>query len=393
MNDEQKYKQALEKAREYKKYGYMIINAALDNIFPELKESEDERIKNDIRGLIEFALEDGSAIAPGRNTTKEEALSWLEKQDVNRTITHEEICKSYGISDIGDFSDGFHTFNGLYHQRMILFAVLVKTYKDKAWKSWKHEDGLDCFGGGWFIVGIDTPVGTYTYHYKAKDWNRFDCQVIEKAKHWDGHDETDVERLFTLVQPLEGKTALEAIKEEKVDNANKNIPKFKAEDWYVSKVDGKIHNFYYSDKIEPKFKIGAWICNGGGNPCKVNYIFGNYYELCSIEDYKYNKPISDVDANYHLWSIEDVKPGDILSNGEMIVIFKHFEEPSYRQSIVAYVGLDTTGNIQITDGTWILGIGKAKPATKEERELLFKKIEDNGYEWDAEKKELKTLKE
>lgn len=36
---------------------------------------------------------------------------------------------------IGDLSDGFHTFNELYYQRMILFAALVKAYKSKAWKS------------------------------------------------------------------------------------------------------------------------------------------------------------------------------------------------------------------------------------------------------------------
>lgn len=30
--------------------------------------------------------------------------------------------------DIGEFSDGFHTFNSLYHQRLILFAALVNTF-------------------------------------------------------------------------------------------------------------------------------------------------------------------------------------------------------------------------------------------------------------------------
>ena len=76
---------------------------------------------------------------------------------------------------IGEMSDGYHTFNGLYYQRMVLFAALVKAYKDKAWKSWKHEDGKPCFDGGWFIVGIDTPQGSYTYHYEAKDFDLFDC--------------------------------------------------------------------------------------------------------------------------------------------------------------------------------------------------------------------------
>jgi hypothetical protein len=82
---------------------------------------------------------------------------------------------------------------------MILFAALVKAYKDKAWKSYRHEDGEYCFGGGWFIVGIDTPEGSYTYHYENKYWDMFDCIDIPRAKHWDGHTEADAEtRLMSL---------------------------------------------------------------------------------------------------------------------------------------------------------------------------------------------------
>lgn len=105
---------------------------------------------------------------------------------------------------IGEMSDGYHTFNGLYYQRMVLFAALVKAHKDRAWKSLRHEDGELCFGGGWFIVGIDTPQGSYTYHYEDKDWNRFDCVELPVAKHWDGHTEKDVTRLLSLpaVRPV-----------------------------------------------------------------------------------------------------------------------------------------------------------------------------------------------
>lgn len=99
---------------------------------------------------------------------------------------------------IGEMSDGYHTFNGLYYQRMVLFAALVKAHKDKAWKSWRHEDGELCFGGGWFIVGIDTPQGRYTYHYEDKYWNWFECQELPVAKHWDGHTEEDATRLLSL---------------------------------------------------------------------------------------------------------------------------------------------------------------------------------------------------
>ena len=70
---------------------------------------------------------------------------------------------------------------------------------DKAWKSYRHEDGEYCFGGGWFIVGIDTPNGSYTYHYENKYWDMFDCVDLPRAKHWDGHTEADAEtRLLSL---------------------------------------------------------------------------------------------------------------------------------------------------------------------------------------------------
>lgn len=99
---------------------------------------------------------------------------------------------------IDDLSDGFHTFRQLYYQRMMLFAAIVKQNKDKAWKSLRHEDGELCFGGGWFIVGIDTPEGSYTYHYEDNYFSLFDCEELEHGKHWDGHTEKDVTRLLSL---------------------------------------------------------------------------------------------------------------------------------------------------------------------------------------------------
>ena len=119
------------------------------------------------------------------------------------------ICEVAHINDIGDLSDGYHTFNQLYYQRMMLFAVLVKQNRDKAWKSLRHEDGELCFGGGWFIVGIDTPDGSYTYHYENKYFDLFDCEILDHGKHWDGHTEKDVTRLLSLEQ----EPALDKIRE------------------------------------------------------------------------------------------------------------------------------------------------------------------------------------
>ena len=116
----------------------------------------------------------------------------IERERINT------ICRVAGVADIDDLSDGFHTFRQLYYQRMILFAAIVKKNRDKAWKSYKHDDGCLCFGGGWFIVGIDTPEGSYTYHYENKYYSLFDCEELECGKHWDGHTEKDVTRLLSL---------------------------------------------------------------------------------------------------------------------------------------------------------------------------------------------------
>ena len=113
--------------------------------------------------------------------------------------------------DMGEVSDGYHTFNQLYHQRAILFATIVNQNKDRAWKSYKHEDGKYCFDkdGEWFIVGIDTPLGSYTYHYSKEYWDYFDCEELECGKPWDGHTKEDVTRLLSLPsvtpQPKKGK--------------------------------------------------------------------------------------------------------------------------------------------------------------------------------------------
>lgn len=115
--------------------------------------------------------------------------------------------------DIGEFSDGYHTFNSLYHQRLILFAALVNTFPTLAWKSHKHFDGEVPFGGGWFIVGIETPKGQYTYHCEEKDWDLFRCKEVPTAPQWDGHTDADVERLLAMTEGLEGDVSSWAAKE------------------------------------------------------------------------------------------------------------------------------------------------------------------------------------
>ena len=98
----------------------------------------------------------------------------------------------------GETSDGYHTFNELYHHRAVLFSVIVANYPDRAWKSKKHHDGT--MYDGMFIVGIETPDGQATYHYDIDPyWDMFKCRVLDKAPEWDGHTPAQaIERIGKL---------------------------------------------------------------------------------------------------------------------------------------------------------------------------------------------------
>lgn len=101
-------------------------------------------------------------------------------------------------SGIGGLSDGYHTFNELYHHRAILFSVICNLFPEKAWKSKLHDTG-DMYEG-MFIVGIETPKGQATYHYDIEPyWNMFNVIELDKAPKWDGHTPQEaIDRIATL---------------------------------------------------------------------------------------------------------------------------------------------------------------------------------------------------
>lgn len=133
-----------------------------------------------------------------------EAINTLERQLA-------ELRK--GIEN-GTLSDGYHSFNDLYHQRAYLFATICNQNSWRSWKSKKHSDG-SMFGDDWFIVGIFTPKGQYTYHYKMEYWDLFNVQYFENAPEWDGHTDKDVDRLLSLSEVWDGFDPVSRVPEDK----------------------------------------------------------------------------------------------------------------------------------------------------------------------------------
>lgn len=129
-----------------------------------------------------------------------------------------ELIKSGSVNPNLIF-DGYHTFPELYEFRKMYNAALFNSWvtyhtieqhndidevrkyiKYDVHKSWKHNDGELCFGGGWFIVVAILPTGQISNHYKTEDWDLFKIPEVEKAKYeFDGHTPADVlQRLKNL---------------------------------------------------------------------------------------------------------------------------------------------------------------------------------------------------
>ena len=164
-----------------------------------------------------------------------------------------KFLKTKPCEDMGEVSDGYHTFNQLYHQRAVLFATIVNLNKDKAWKSFKHSDGKYCFdrNGEWFIVGVDTPQGSYTYHYDKKYWDMFDCKELQCCKEWDGHTEEDVTRLLSLEQePCE-----DAISRQAVDEIKELMTDTNGDTVYAVRMS----DIRQLSSVNPQPKTGHWI--------------------------------------------------------------------------------------------------------------------------------------
>jgi hypothetical protein len=94
--------------------------------------------------------------------------------------------------EVGQISDGYHTFDELYAHRCTLFAALMKSHATLSWKSLLHDDGT--MYDGWFIAGMNLPSGVITYHLPIDQFwdNLKEINELERAPEWDGHTSDDV---------------------------------------------------------------------------------------------------------------------------------------------------------------------------------------------------------
>lgn len=90
MNYEQKYKEALERARVYHMGGSISAHIA-EVIFPELAESEDERIRQELIEHIKANYEADYVLF--KKFSPDDVIAWLEKQGERRSLDADKVIK------------------------------------------------------------------------------------------------------------------------------------------------------------------------------------------------------------------------------------------------------------------------------------------------------------
>ena len=122
----------------------------------------------------------------------------------------------------------------------------------------------------------------------------------------------------------------------------------------------------------------------------IDEVVNGYYRTTSRGDGIHNSYDWDIDNAARLWTIQEAKDGDVLTVNNYVFIYAHRKQ-MYPIAIV-HCSVDSDGNFYVDDEFAYTEKGKSiHPATKEQRDLLFQRMEEEGYEWDADKKELKKI--
>ena len=157
-------------------------------------------------------------------------------------------------------------------------------------------------------------------------------------------------------------------------------------------------------KVEPKFQEGDWVVfKQDGNAHQIIRVVENVtshtYGYDTADDYYFN----DTEESVRRWTIQEAKDGNVLCStglhNDCIFIFNgldnwKFDAEGDRAVATGYCCLFITADKMEfgIQGPDCIEVNTIKPATKEQRDLLFQKMKEAGYEWDSVKKELKIEK-
>ena len=321
---------------------YSDVNQTLEYLFPELKESEDEKVRDE---RIRKALIDGFTVMKeskncgktfsNHNIPVADILAWLENQKDCIKLSNSAYTSN---RDVIKFADKYSH---------IVWEKLMDKFKKIENYSIGCNDVSD--------IVLNAIINTYNWLKKQSEQGK---DILEDA----------------ILDGNEDGLIAETIRYKNEKQAEQN----------------------QTDRVKPKFKVGDWIINPRTGLIKhiKNVLLcdnnGNYeFESSSMS-------IDSVDNSFHLWTIQDAKDGDVLvTRKKQPFIFKNYDEDT--DYIYAYCGIcDLVKDNSFyadDDQLWTCYsvAGDVYPATKEQCDLLFQKMKEAGYEWDDKNKELKKI--
>ena len=319
-------------------------NEITEEIFPELKENKDERIK---KAIIEFfeSEDDNTTYSLVR---KKDIIAWLEKQG-----KEEYALKSFKDEDVRKFMQYIEKQAKAYEFNLPNRSYDIYAFA-KALLVWLENQG-----------------------------EKAPSQTNERA--W----------LYLVSDVLTWKNGIgQYLDDPRVQEFTKRLCNYYAQKLYNPSVLSNSSNTEKNeqkpaDKIEPRFKVGDWVIfTTSGNLYQVEKK-GNYeYTLMNNHGCSFCLSFSNEEL-IREWTIQDANDGDIIHFGTVTAIFKKYIG---REKCICYCSFCKDGGFEIPIENGednVYGCYNATPATKEQRDVLIKAMNDAGYEWDAEKKELK----
>lgn len=332
-----KYKEALERASKLKVQNpFDTVGQMVENIFPELKESEDERTRKEIIRI----LKGESGYTSKENTDK--YITWLEKQGEQKpTLPKWKYKKD--------------------HTPLLRDSIILNKYGCVA----KSPSGA-----------IVSDVWVLDYDELAK----LPKEVLEKQGENKPAEDDKMRREILELVSISGidYNQYEEIKDWLEKQADKDkliceLGEYKVK--YTQKVLQEDLNKNTESQSQSKFKVRDWTVDVVGHFWRVTKVLSNHYELEGVDGVKSIPTRKYADEKYHLWTIDDAKKGDILvADGIWIVEFdKKMTDGCSRKeaSILTSVVYDMDDDI-CTLGSHMF-YNEIWPASKEDIDLFKKK--------------------
>ena len=446
MDYDKKYKDALEKAKEVynRKDATDGDKLILESMFPELKESEDEKMREMAIKAV-YAPEAQSCIKSW-GVNPDDVIAWLKNHSDTYDYTRVDLSK---FDDrIQEFSDMLEDkpksyWDGFY-EAMDWVRINGNPFKEKQGKQKSTKNIMNVWKDMRFEVYQQATGNRHEPNYSDDTTKMFSLndidEIIEKMSEQKPIISNNALRegiahfgitQYQIDNWLKKYVDVEKQGEQILNNSAKTCkdgysPKFRVGDTIKCKYDdrqftiksvdfnkgtytytqeGCGNDIDYADeefelveqkpayKAQLKFKVGDWITNSIETVQITGYDIDYGYQV----DYKGNLQHRDTDIiekEYHLWTIQDAKDGDVLVDNYAIIIFRKIGNYVLDDVVDFYICYSFEKGVIIQRHNLHCGFIDSvffKPATKEQRDMFFQKMHEAGYEWDFEVKELNKI--